>query len=203
MKKLLHLILLASIIGCGTHKYNAVYSPSPLSFNSTRIDESDKLSLFVNSITGYNKDGAISLNDSFTTRLINELRAFRIFEQVLYNSNVGSVENPITVDIKITEEYNNKYAENYFKGFFIGLSGFLITPFVNLKSDYSLEYVLTFYRGDDERVITTKCSKEKLMKLFSDEDDDSMISKVRAELNKDLESQLRSELSFYTNMQDK
>jgi len=203
MKKILQLLIIISLASCGTHKYTNVYSPNSPEVYKTEIPAGEKSSLIINSIIGYDGEGGlIQIQESFSGTLFNEIREFKIFEQVLYNTNVSGINNPINVDVKIVEDYDNRYLANLWKAALIGFSLFTITPFININSDYSLEYEFTFHKGEEVRVITTKCSKEVSRKLFSDESDADMITKVKLELNKDIENKIRADLDFFIMQSD-
>ena len=211
MRYLLTLLILCfgiiiSLSSCGTHKYTNIYSSYPGFYHSkTEIPEGEKSSLIFNSISGYDGKGrVVQIQGGYTERLCNQIREYQIFEQVLYNTNVSGINNLIMVDVKLVEDLNQRIGVNALKSYLIGSSLFTLYPFINLKSDYSLELEFIFTKGEEVRVITTKCSKELSRKgLYMKENVVDLVDKVLLELNKDLENKIRADLDFFTMQSDK
>ena len=198
MKKLLLLFtitLFFVITGC-SHKYIPGITKNfyEVINESEVINENKKTTLFINSITlSDQKD----LSEDYRNRLINELKSFYVFNDVLYNVSKQNISDYIALDIIITEELDLHYRANYVKGFLTGALFFLPAPLIGFGYDYEVEITYIFSKNNLKKQITTKSKRRLSKKLFSKEPIADLISFSNSDMRHQLKNQIRSNIDFF------
>ena len=195
MKKITYACIFISIflMSCSSYKYvPIVKNHEKITHN---IDEEKKISLFINSIQLESGEG---LNATFQNKLINSLKATRVFDEVIFNASKKHLEEFISVDITIDEEIDLHEKANYRKAYLIGFTLFSSTPFTNFKYDYGLNIEYNFKKRNQSKKVICKSERTLSKKYFSKEQPDQLLINVYRDTQNQLNEKIQSNLDFFS-----
>ena len=193
MKKILFTLITFSLLtSCGSHKY--IPEITNKAESKIEINEHQKLSLFINSITLTSQS---DLSESYRNRLISDLKSFYVFNDVMYNVSKQNMSDYISLDIIINEKTDFHQAGNLYKAYFTGFFLWLPAPFMKFGYDYGVEITYNFSKNNLKKQIITKSERRLSKKLNSKQTEADLIASVNSDVKNQLKDEIRSNLDFF------
>ena len=193
MKKILFTLIIFSLLtSCGSHKYIPEITNKVDS--KIEINEEQKLSLFINSITGVS---ATLIGENYQSRLINEIKSFYVFNDVVHNVSKQDMSDYISLDIIINEKYDVHSVGNLWKAYITGFFLYLPAPFMKFGYDYEVEITYNFSKNNLKKQIITKSKRRLSKKLNSKKTMADLITSVNIDVKYQLKDEIKSNLDFF------
>ena len=109
-----------------------------------------------------------NISVDFKERFISEIKKTNIFERVLDENPLNSSEKITVFSLDVSENQDTHQGSNVTKGFFVGLTLWLITPFVYLDYDFDSEMLLNATNPEGKtRVYKSKSSSSASYQLYA------------------------------------
>ncbi|MCL7422389.1 MAG: hypothetical protein M8364_15970 [Methylobacter sp.] len=169
MKKITILIFAMGFSGCTAHWTNIDLKPdeaAPVSHYSG--SKPSNCMAVMDDLRVTSNGQAANVNEAFQKRFITNLKDTHLFSTVTDTIPTDRPNNLVNFALSIAENQDTNQGANVTKGFFIGLSLYLLTPVIPLSYDFESDMTLVAMRSDGRsKRYTAKGKGEARYHLFA------------------------------------
>ncbi|BEH09648.1 MULTISPECIES: hypothetical protein [Geobacter] len=150
MKKIVGVILAMVLSGCTAHWTNIDLKPEGAdSLNAYSGGKKTTSCVAVmNDLRVKSNGQEVNASSEFQKRFVTNLKDTKIFESVITDMPTTKPEKYVNFALTVNENQDTNQGANVAKGFFIGLSLYLLTPVLPLSYDFDSEMLLNATRWD-------------------------------------------------------
>lgn len=154
MKKVFSLgvsiILTMLLSGCAAHWSNIDLKPDGADSLAPYTGDKKTASCvaIMNDLRVKSNGQEVNASSEFHKRFVANLKDARVFESVVSDMPATKPEKYVNLSLAVNENQDTNQGANVAKGFFIGLSLYLLTPVLPLSYDFESEMLLNATRWD-------------------------------------------------------